>query len=853
MRITILSVFLLTFLFIFSGQTFAANFVVKNIGDGDYGGRCDSRCTLRAAVNAANNSPTDDTISFDPVLTFFRGTIVFLNTELMINNAGTLSINGPGAHVLAIDGSAGTDRIFNVNGATVTIQGVTLSGGNGPGAAVSVRGGGLTLESVVVQNNSGLGAFAFGAISLQGTGGVAMNVVIANSTISGNTDFTGCPAIYADNAVSLNVTNTTVSGNSTTAAGFGAGAVCVWGNSSATFRSTTISGNAGGTGGGGGGGIYIQGTARVDLGNTIVAGNTSPNRGPDLYRFDDGRTNFTSQGGNVIGDNSGNPAAPNATAFPTGNPNQNGDRIGTAGSVINPLLAPLANNGGITPTRALLAGSPAIDTGRNSLATAFGPTTDQRGVVRIQDGDNDGTATVDSGAFELAEIFTVDTIEDNEALSACTTATANDCSLRGAIARANQTLDNDRIGFALPAGINTITLTHGSLEINNEATAGALTITNSTGAGNLLISGNNVSRVFLVQSGANLTLNAVTVTKGNTPGSGGGIFKYPLSTVLLINSAVSGNTAQNGGGIYNDQGAVTLSNSTVSGNVSTGNGGGIFNNFRSTVSLSNSTVSGNTGQNGGGIYNNEGTINLTGATIAYNSAATSGGGIFNAGGTMNLLNTLIAKNTNSAAPDFSGAVASGSTFNLIGDSTGTTGITNSANGNQVGSSAAPIDPKLDSTLALNGGTTQNHALLSGSPTIDKGSATGTDQRNLTRPQDNTAIPNAASGNGADIGAFEMQLAPTAAGVTVSGKVVTQSGRGIRNVVITISDLHGNTRTARTSAFGYFHFTDVQAGETYIISATAKRFTFSQSSQVLTVGEDAGELNFIADSSSGSGF
>ncbi len=356
-------------------------------------------CSLRGAVSAANASPFPDSINFDAGITN-----ITLTSQITVNNAGSLSINGPGANILTIDGGAGTNRIFSVDGAEVTIQGVTLSGGNGAGAAANLRGGGLVLESVVVQNNSGLGAFAFGAIALQGTGGVTAGVVIRNSTISGNTNFTGCPAIYAVDGVSLNVTNTTVSGNSTTATGFGAGGICVWGNSSATFRSTTISGNAGGSGGNGsgGGGIYIQNTARVDLGNTIVAGNTSAGLGPDLYRFDDGRATFYSATGNVIGDNSGNPAAPNTTVFPTGNPNANGDKVGTAGNVINPLLAPLANNGGTTPTCALLSGSPAIDAGRNSLATAFGPTTDQRGgtFARIKDGNNDGTATIDSGAFE---------------------------------------------------------------------------------------------------------------------------------------------------------------------------------------------------------------------------------------------------------------------------------------------------------------------------------------------------------------------------------------------------------------------------------------------------------------------
>jgi hypothetical protein len=159
------------------------------------------------------------------------------------------------------------------------------------------------------------------------------------------------------------------------------------------------------------------------------------------------------------------------------------------------------------------------------------------------------------------------------------------------------------------------------------------------------------------------------------------------------------------------------------------------------------------------------------------------------------------------------------------------GITNNPlTGNQVGTSGDPIDPKLDPALALNGGTTLNHALLSDSPAIDKGNDTGTDQRGVIRPVDNLAIPNATSGNGADIGAFEV-LSPTAATVSISGRVTTATGRGIKSVRLTLTDSNGQVRTAMTATFGYYQFTDVQVGQTYILSATGKQYTFSQPTQV----------------------
>jgi hypothetical protein len=65
------------------------------------------------------------------------------------------------------------------------------------------------------------------------------------------------------------------------------------------------------------------------------------------------------------------------------------------------ILGPLSDNGGATLTHYLYSGSPAIDGGSNAALAC--PAFDQRGVVRPQDGDSDGTSTCDIGAYELAE------------------------------------------------------------------------------------------------------------------------------------------------------------------------------------------------------------------------------------------------------------------------------------------------------------------------------------------------------------------------------------------------------------------------------------------------------------------
>jgi hypothetical protein len=89
--------------------------------------------------------------------------------------------------------------------------------------------------------------------------------------------------------------------------------------------------------------------------------------------------------------------------------------------------------------------------------------------------------------------------------------------------------------------------------------------------------------------------------------------------------------------------------------------------------------------------------------------------------------------------------------------------------------------------------------------------------------------------------------PTAATVSLSGRVMTAGGGSIMNVRLSLTDSHGNVRTAITDSTGYYQFDDVQAGETYVLSATGKRYSFSQPVQVLNINEEASQVNFIANS------
>jgi len=87
------------------------------------------------------------------------------------------------------------------------------------------------------------------------------------------------------------------------------------------------------------------------------------------------------------------------------------------------------------------------------------------------------------------------------------------------------------------------------------------------------------------------------------------------------------------------------------------------------------------------------------------------------------------------------------------------------------------------------------------------------------------------------------LGPTAAAVSVSGRVTDQTGRAISSAMVSIIDINGSTRAVRTGTFGYFNFEDVEAGQSYVLSVTHKRYTFDP--QVVNVSDNINSLSFVA--------
>jgi hypothetical protein len=485
-----------------------------------------------------------------------------------------------------------------------------------------------------------------------------------------------------------------------------------------------------------------------------------------------------------------------------------------------------------------------VDPNETFSATLSGPTdgavigTTNTETVTIT--DNDAPVTL-----------VVDTTADNIALNACTPA-PNDCSLRGANSIVN---DGDTITFSsLFDTAQTITLGGTQIDIVDSVTIAG------PGAKLLTISGNGASRIFTTAVGKTVSMGGLTLSGGFSTSSGGAIQNEAALTITAC--AISGNTALSfGGGIRNMSGSLTLINSTISGNSAVSaispTAGGIDSSV--LLSITNSTISGNAG---GGVYA-DGNTTIVNSTITNNSllpapglGAATGVRFNGAAGSITVTNSIIAANQNNdVIPDISGTFTSGG-FNIIGNATNAIGLVDGVNGDQVGpvtpplhspeGSVVPLDPVLG-PLADNGGPTLTHGLLAGGPGIDKGSSFGAtqDQRGLPRIVDFPSIPNATGGDGADIGAFEIQ-APTAAPVQLGGRVSTASGQGIRNAVIILSGEHLSApRSVYTGTFGYYRIDGLHAGETYVVSVNAKRYVFSTPSLVVSLTDNVSDLNFVA--------
>jgi predicted outer membrane repeat protein len=322
---------------------------------------------------------------------------VFTSNTATRYGGGAVSVNAGDAYIFnstftdnkSLDeGGWGGGFLVNAFG-KVTLVNVNAMGNtsNGYGGAINTSGDLLNITGSTIADNSGTyggGVYSTdteisihsstfsGNDATNGFGGAVYhqdNLKVFNSTFSGNTAtgeddwgvLGGGGAIfsstyYTEPASSL-IVNSTFSGNSTQKDG---GAIFVDGVNAVTLENVTMTGN---TANGNGGGVFNgldDGSAAPVLTRSILVGNNGGDCGGTA----------TSSGNNVLGNG----------CDTTGN-----DQSASAGSVLNTTLS---DNGGLTKTHALVAGSPAVDLGGTGCTAA-----DQRGFAR--------SGACDAGAFEL--------------------------------------------------------------------------------------------------------------------------------------------------------------------------------------------------------------------------------------------------------------------------------------------------------------------------------------------------------------------------------------------------------------------------------------------------------------------
>ena len=311
---------------------------------------------------------------------------------------------------------------------------------------------------------------------------------------------------------------------------------------------------------------------------------------------------------------------------------------------------------------------------------------------------------------------------------------------------------NERYGIS---NFSSDVVISGSTISNNEG-IGVYNYEGTLSVNDCVVTGNSQSGIRTVGNyyGANTPINidSSTITDNGTVygyGQGGGIYAQS-GLITVTNSTISGNSASEGGGIFKGGyfgGTMTINNSTVSGN-SAIEGGGIFGG--GDVTVNNSTISNNNALLGGGVFNYIGGFTINDSTITGNAADT-GGGIYTYYDPVTLNRALVTGNAASNGREAYGYANVGN-YNLFGydgdDGIGgfTLGPTDIVPG--IGVQVSNI---LDTTLQNNGGETNTHALVPGSPAVDAIPAAScgatTDQRGITRPQ----------GPDCDIGAFELEV------------------------------------------------------------------------------------------------
>lgn len=713
----------------------AATITVTSLTDDGTG------CTLREAIASANTDTAvggcaagagADVIVFDGALSL-PGVITLSGGELVVTQA--LSINGPGAASLAVDGD-GASRVLRITGTTaVSISGLTLRNGGSvnQGAGIDVGNGRLTLVDSVVSGN--VAEVTNGDARGGGLFVASGSLVLTNSTVSGNTATTtstnpnpntGYPyydpvdpyhtarggGIFVEGG-SVTLTDSEVSGNLATL--------------NSTASSYDIDSDAEG------GGIYVA-SGTLNVSGSTISGNTASFSGGSGAWF----SGSDARGGGVFVE-SGTASLVDSVV---------------SGNAVS--VASMANESGGDAE----GGGLYVNSGTLTLSntTVSGNTASNTDTGTFINGDARGSGIyLNSGAATLTNVV----VSDNVARVAAQAVYADGEAEGGGI-----WVDDGRMSIVdsvISGNLTENTSTGSNPYFSN---------TDARGGGIYLDNGTMTISNSLIENNRAIT-NATTAANSGEA-EGGGIY-VDNGTLTLLNSTVAGNTAAvlnagqddhanaDGGGIFLDNGTLIVVNSTISGN--TAINASTANNVYGTA-------------RGGGLFVDNGSLSLLNATVFANTVSAAagavGGGLYTEGyyfdpyyvyyPSLSLRNTIIGGSTGGGDCQQRYALPVDSTNNLIeGNGSDACGLVDGSNGNLIGSA-----PQLDA-LADNG-------CVSPAGLVGSGSCARTHALQLASPARSAADPAicAAAPVGGidergygrdpalcDIGAFEADPTPSA--------------------------------------------------------------------------------------------
>lgn len=643
--------------------------------------------SLRSAITNVNACDCSSVITFA-----LNGAVNLASPLPTITSS--VEIIGRGTNQLTISGNNATEIFTFAPGTTNRITLMTLARGFSANAGSALRNGGhLTLQNVVLSSNQTTHSFGGAVCNFPGSSFSASNCHFVGNVIRGGDGESRSEASTSGGAGGggagmggaifhegggLNLTNCTFTRNIAMGGNGGNGGGNISGgpaggnggfpNRGTGGAASSVAGGSGGFGGGGGGGGTFAAGGMGGYGGGGGGGGSSPGGGTGgagaaggPYGGSGGTAQFSFAGGG------GGGAGLGGAIFA---------RTGEVSLVNCTFVNNLATNG--------LGGYGSFGAGNGANGQGIG------GGLYVLDAKVTKTNLTFTG-----NIATTADPNFGAELLVTSLADAGSGSLRQAICNAAALPGDNTVTFAPNLSGGVITLTSDSLVISNQD--GAVTVTATNLPNGLTLNGNNARQVVIVRPGESLVLDSLTISNGQaisydsfTP-LGGGLFNYNGTAVVRRCTFVD-NDANFGGAIMSYLGKLTVEHCTLSRNVA-GTGGGAIETGSGVpdITLRHCTIMSNAAPNGGGIRFNNGLVNMSHTLVAGNG-----------GGDVVVLSATYSSNS----------------YNVVRNGT-SSGLTDGANGNRIGTGANPLEARVGA-LRRNGGPTLTHMPLGGSPVVDAG-------------------------------------------------------------------------------------------------------------------------------------